>query len=209
MPKSAPGLQINLLNVLYNLELTVAPKCLLSASHPPPRGRHTHFGIKRGVFYFHQSYQYFSIISQGKLLRFDSWMRWVLLQPSAGHQHQSRMRNYSTLEAHLCHAGDSSSTSRGGCLRDDRAGWGGEILQSRLLVNLTPLFLFNGLFGQQGAVLTSRFSSAWPYQSWPFLLCPTCLPFSYILWNLVLSSGARSSPFPCCRKRSSTFRFES
>lgn len=96
-----------------------------------------------------------------------------------------------------------------GCLRDDRAGWGGEILQSRLLVNLTPLFLFNGLFGQQGAVLTSRFSSAWPYQSWPFLLCPACLPFSYILWNLVLSSGARSSHFPCCRKRSSTFRFES
>lgn len=207
MPKSAPGLQINLLNVLYNLELTVAPKCLLSTPHPPPRGRHTHFGIKRGVFYFHQSYQYFSIISQDKLLRFDSRMRWVLLQSSAGHQHQSGTRNYNALEARLCHAGGSSSTSQGGAMTGQ--GLVEKSFSLGFLVNLTPLFLFNGLFGQQGAVLTSRFSSAWPYQSWPFLLCRACLPFSYILWNLVLSSGARSSHFPCCRKRSSTFRFES
>lgn len=85
--------------------------------------------------------------------------------------------------------------------------YGGEILQSRLSVNFT-LFPFNGLFGRQGAVPASRFSSAWPYQSWLFLLCPACLPFSYNLWNLVLSSGARSSYSPCCRKRRSTFHFE-
>lgn len=46
-------------------------------------------------------------------------------------------------------AGGSSSTSRGG-LGDEGVGWG---KLPRLLGDLTPLFLFNGLFGRQGVLL--------------------------------------------------------
>lgn len=77
----------------------------------------------------------------------------VPLQRPAGRWHRRGVPGFTVqLVARVHLAGGSSSTSRGG-LGDDGVGWVGVILQSGLLGNFTPLFLFNGLFGRQGVLL--------------------------------------------------------
>lgn len=81
-------------------------------------------------------------------------------------------------------------------------GWGGEILQSRLLGNFTPLFLLNGLFGRQGVLfLRLSFLQLGLIEAGDFSHVRLVCHFSYNLWILVPSSHSRYSHSRCCGKR--------